>query len=55
VMCHRAGKTAVKLKLTRQGIKLLKAGKSVKITATASFTLAGGNATSTTKTTTLDH
>jgi len=49
VWFRRAGKANMKLKLTSQGIKLLKAGKSVKITTTASFTPSGGTSTSSTK------
>ena len=58
VWFRRAGKANMKLKLTSQGIKLLKASKaskSVKITTTASFTPAGGTSTSGTTTATLRH
>jgi hypothetical protein len=50
---HQARKATVKLQLTSKGRKLLKAGKSVKITTNATFTPTGGTPTSTTSTTAL--
>jgi Bacterial Ig-like domain (group 3)/PKD domain len=50
---HAAGKTKVRLKLTSKGRELLKAHKSVKITAKATFTPTGGVPTQSTRTTTL--
>jgi hypothetical protein len=53
VVFRQSGKTTVKLKLTGKGRKLLKAGKSVKITTKATFTATGGTPTTSSKTTTL--
>jgi hypothetical protein len=53
VVFHQAGKVTVKLKLTGKGRKLLRAGKSVKITTKATFTPSGGTPTTSTRTTTL--
>ena len=53
VVVHKAGKATIKVSLTGKGRKLLKNAKRVKLTVTATFTPAGGTATSTTKTITL--
>jgi unsaturated rhamnogalacturonyl hydrolase len=55
VVFHRPGKATVKLKLTRQGLKLLDVSRKVKITTKASFTPTGGGSTSSTKAATLTH
>jgi hypothetical protein len=49
----RAGKTGVKINLTRQGRKLLRLGDAMKINSLATFTPTGGPATSLAKTFTL--
>ncbi|MGO9788742.1 MAG: hypothetical protein ACLP8S_04185 [Solirubrobacteraceae bacterium] len=49
VVFHQARKTTVKITLKGKGRKLLKASKTLKITASATFTPAGGTPTSTTK------
>ncbi len=51
VVFRQAGKATVKLKLTAKGRRLLNTGKKVKITIRAMFIVAGGSATSATRTT----
>jgi hypothetical protein len=53
VVFHKAGRASVKLKLTAEGRKLLKGGKSVKIASDATFTPTGGSPTTRTKRVTL--
>jgi hypothetical protein len=53
VVLHKAGKATIKVSLTGKGRKLLKHAKRIKLIAKATFTPAGGTATSTTKTITL--
>ena len=53
VVFQKAGKATIKVSLTGKGRKLLKHAKRIKLIAKATFTPAGGRATSTTKTITL--